>query len=130
MLTSTAVPVRNLVNLVTNEVGPLVTRCTLLELGCLAAMAGISEEVLFRGVIQPGLSGWLDPSGALVAASVIFGLVHAASPVYALFAALMGLYLGALFLLQSSLIPPILAHGLYDFVALGVVATRYRNTRS
>jgi membrane protease YdiL (CAAX protease family) len=130
MLTSTATPIRNLVDLVTAQVGPLVARCTLLQLGSLAAVAGISEEVLFRGVIQPGLSPWLTQSGALVAGSLIFGVVHAASSVYALFATLMGLYLGALFLLQGSLIPPILAHGLYDLVALGAVATRYRNTQS
>lgn len=130
MLRSTVPAVRNLVKLVTEQVGPLVARCTLVELGCLAAMAGISEEILFRGVLQPVLGRWLPPSGALVTASLIFGLLHAASRVYALFAALMGLYLGAVFLLRNSLIPPILAHGLYDFVALSVVAARYRNTQS
>jgi hypothetical protein len=127
MLSSSVAPVRNLVNLVTDQVGPLVARCTVLELACLAAVAGISEEVLFRGVLQPGLGRWLSESGALVVASMIFGLVHAASRLYALFAGLMGLYLGALFLLQRSLIPPILAHGLYDLVALAMVAARYRN---
>jgi uncharacterized protein len=129
MLRSTVGPVRDLVKLVTQQVGPLVARCTLLELGCLAAVAGISEEILFRGVLQPALGRWLPETGALVMASLVFGLVHAASRVYALFAALMGLYLGAVFLLRNSLIPPILAHGLYDFVALSVVAARYRNTQ-
>jgi uncharacterized protein len=129
MLTSTAAPVRSLVDLVTEQVGPLVSRCTLLELGCLAAVAGISEEVLFRGVIQPSLRAWMPEAGALVVASVIFGLVHAASRVYALFATAMGLYLGGLFVLQDNLIPPVLSHGLYDFVALSAVATRYRNTQ-
>ena len=129
MLRSTVPAVRDLVKLVTQQVGPLVARCTLLELGCLAAIAGISEEILFRGVLQPALGRWLPESGALVIASLVFGLVHAASRIYALFAALMGLYLGAVFLLRNSLIPPILAHGLYDFVALGVVAARYRNAQ-
>jgi membrane protease YdiL (CAAX protease family) len=127
MLTSTAAPLRSLVDLVTEQIGPLVSRCTLLELGCLAAVAGISEEVLFRGVIQPGLGAWLPEAGALLVTSVVFGLVHAASRVYALFASAMGLYLGALLVLQGNLIPPILTHGLYDFVALSAVATRYRN---
>ena len=129
MLNSTAAPVRSLVDLVTEQIGPLVSRCTLLELGCLAAVAGVSEEVLFRGVIQPGLRAWMPEAGALVVASAMFGLVHAASRVYALFAAAMGVYLGALFVLQDNLIPPILSHGLYDFVALSAVATRYRNRR-
>lgn len=129
VLRSSVPAVRDLVKLVNQQVGPLVARCTLLELGCLAAVAGISEEILFRGVLQPALGRWLPESGALVIASLVFGLVHAASRVYALFAALMGLYLGAVFLLRNSLIPPILAHSLYDFVALGVVAARYRNTQ-
>jgi membrane protease YdiL (CAAX protease family) len=130
MLGSDVSPIRNLVDLVTEQIGPLVARCSLLELGCLAAIAGISEEVLFRGVVQTGLAAWLPANGALIVASAIFGMVHAASRVYALFATLMGLYLGVLFLLQSSLIPPIIAHGLYDFVALNAVASRYRHTRS
>ena len=130
MLTSPAAPVRGLVDLVTQQIGPLVSRCTLVQLGCLAAVAGISEEVLFRGVVQPALAAGLPETVALVVASVLFGLVHAASRVYALFATVMGLYLGALFLLQGSLSPPILAHGLYDLVALNAVATRYRQTQS
>lgn len=129
MLTSNAAPLRSLVDLVTEQIGPLVSRCTLLELGCLSVVAGISEEVLFRGVIQPGLGAWMPEVGALLVASAIFGLVHAASRVYALFASAMGLYLGVLFMLQGNLIPPILTHALYDFVALNAVATRYRSTQ-
>jgi uncharacterized protein len=129
LLRSTAAPVRGLVDFVTEQIGPLVSRCTPLQLACLAAVAGISEEVLFRGVLQVGLDGWLPETGALVVASVAFGLVHAATRVYALFAGLVGFYLGSLFLWQSSLVPPILAHGLYDLVALNAVATRYRDTQ-
>jgi membrane protease YdiL (CAAX protease family) len=130
MLGSELGPVRRLVALVVEQVGPLVSSCSTLELGCLAAVAGLSEEVLFRGVIQVGLTRWLPLAAALVAASLIFGLVHSASRTYALFAGVMGLYLGALFWWQSSLVPPIIAHGLYDFVALGAVARRYRDGRS
>ena len=130
MLRTAISPIRNLVELVTEQAGPLVSRCTVLELGCLAAVAGISEEVLFRGVVQPALSERIPVAGALLATSVLFGLVHAASRVYALFAALMGLYLGALFLLEENLVPPILTHSFYDFVALHAVASRYRSTRS
>jgi membrane protease YdiL (CAAX protease family) len=128
MLASSIAPIRGLVDLVTGQIGPLVSRCSLLELGCLAAVAGVSEEVLFRGVVQPALSAWVSDAAALAIASIMFGLVHAASRVYAIFAAIMGLYLGTLFLLQNSLVPPIVAHGLYDFVALSAVATRYRNS--
>jgi membrane protease YdiL (CAAX protease family) len=129
MLASAIAPIRRLVTLVVEQVGAQVAACTTLQLGCLAAVAGLSEEVLFRGVIQVGLTRWLSVPAALLAASVLFGLVHSASRMYALFAALMGLYLGALFLLQGSLVAPIVAHSVYDFVALGAVARRYRRGR-
>ena len=127
MLATGAGPVRRLVEQVVGQIGSLVAPCTRWQLGCLAVIAGLSEEVLFRGVIQVGLTRWLSAAGALVVASLVFGLVHAASRTYALFAGIMGLYLGTLFLLQNSLVPPIIAHALYDFVALDAVARRSRH---
>ena len=66
------------------------------------------------------LAFWL----ALIAAGTAFGLVHFASRAYAAVAGVMGVYLGALFLLQGSLLAPIVTHTLYDFVALLYVARR------
>jgi hypothetical protein len=37
---------------------------------------------------------------------------------YAVIAALIGAYLGAIMLLTQNVLTPIVAHGLYDFVAL------------
>lgn len=119
-------PVRRLVDLVVEQLGPLLAPLNAAELALVAALAGISEEVLFRGIIQVGL-GWIVPAvWALIITSVAFGLVHFASRAYAVLAALMGLYLGALFLRQGSLLAPIVTHALYDFVALIYVARRYR----
>jgi hypothetical protein len=67
------------------------------------------------------------PEGvALVVASAAFGLAHFITPAYAILAGLAGLYLGGLFLLQGSLTAPIVAHAVYDLVALNYVARRYR----
>ena len=126
MLASNSPPIRRLVALVVDQMGPLLASRTMLELGLLAALAGVSEEILFRGVVQVGLSRWLSQGWSLLVASVVFGLVHFASRAYAVVAGIMGLYLGLLFLLQSNLLAPIITHGLYDFVALLYVARRYR----
>jgi membrane protease YdiL (CAAX protease family) len=126
MLASESQPIRRLVALVVQQLGALLAPRSLLELAALAAIAGISEEVLFRGVVQVGLTQWLPPVGALLITSILFGLVHFASPAYAVLGCVMGLYLGTLFLVQGSLLAPIVAHGLYDFVALISVARRYR----
>jgi membrane protease YdiL (CAAX protease family) len=59
------------------------------------------------------------PAGlALLATSLLFGLVHFASRSYAVMASIMGLYLGILFQLTGNLLAPVVAHATYDFVAL------------
>jgi uncharacterized protein len=126
MLTTGWEPIRHLVEFVVEQMGPPLGRCSTVELAALAAVAGISEEVLFRGVVQVGLARLLPAVWALVMASALFGLVHFATRAYALLAAVMGLYLGILFLVQGSLMTPIITHGLYDFVALFHVARLHR----
>lgn len=126
MLTTRWGPVRRLVALVVEQLGPLLAHRSMGELALLAVVAGISEEILFRGTLQAGLGRVLPPGWALVGASMAFGLVHFASRAYALLATLMGLYLGALFLIQGNLLAPIVTHSLYDFVALVLVARRAR----
>jgi uncharacterized protein len=126
MLAARSGPAHRLVSLVVEQLGPLLAGRSAAELALLAAMAGLSEEFLFRGVVQVGLARVLPDVGALLASSALFGLVHFASRAYALLAGVMGLYLGALFLVQGSLLTPIITHALYDFVALVYVARRYR----
>ncbi len=126
-LTTSWNPVRRLVALVVEQLGPLLAQRSAVELALLAALAGFAEEILFRGVVQVGLARVLPESGALVVASAAFGLAHFITPTYALLAGLAGLYLGGLFLLQGSLTAPIVAHAVYDVVALNCVVRLYRN---
>jgi uncharacterized protein len=119
-------PIRDLLDLVVDQIGPFLVPLSAAELALLAAVAGFSEEILFRGVLQVGLTEWLSPGGALLATSIVFGLVHFASRTYAVLAGVMGLYLGGLFLAQENLLAPIVTHALYDFVALMLVARLYR----
>jgi CAAX protease family protein len=122
VLTTRWTPARDLVSLVVDQLGPLLAGRSVLELGALAVLAGVSEEILFRGVLQAGLGRILPEVLALGLASALFGLVHFVTREYALLAGVMGLYLGTLFLLQGSLLAPIVSHALYDFVALVYVA--------
>jgi hypothetical protein len=64
---------------------------------------------------------------------VIFGLLHFITPTYALLAGLMGAYFGLLLDATGSrnLLGPILAHGLYDYLAfLVVIRAARQSTRS
>lgn len=126
-LTTGISSVRRLLRLVVEQLGPLLAPRSPLELVLLAALAGFAEETLFRGVLQAGLARAMPESVALVLASAAFGLAHFITPAYAALAGLAGLYLGALFLLQGSLIAPIVAHTVYDIVALNCVVRLYRN---
>ncbi len=92
------------------------------ELFAVSLAAGLGEELLFRGLLQDGLARWLgvpygQPLGLFVA-SVLFGLAHPLSAGYALLAGLNGAYLGGLMILTGSLWPPVVAHAVYDLLAL------------
>jgi len=81
-------------------------------------LAGIGEELLFRGVVQAGLEPLVGAVPALLLASLLFGLAHAVTRAYFLMAALIGIYLGWLYLATGNLLLPILVHFLYDWIIL------------
>ena len=101
---------------------PLFEGMSLVELAAISAAAGFGEELFFRGLLQGGLQAWIDQPlawvPAIVVASVVFGVCHWLNATYAVLAAVIGLYLGGLFLLTTDLVAPIVTHGLYDFVAI------------
>jgi membrane protease YdiL (CAAX protease family) len=104
---------------ITDEViRPLFASCTLFELALLSLMAGVGEEMLFRGFLQRAFMQWWGVWAGVAVASVLFGLVHCITPTYAVLATLIGVYLGAWWLATGNLLVVIVAHGLYDFVAL------------
>jgi hypothetical protein len=86
--------------------------------GAISLLAGVGEELLFRGALQSGLESPLGVPGALLAASVLFGLCHWINHTYAFVAMAVGLYLGGLFLVTDNLLAPIVCHAVYDFGAL------------
>ncbi|SNC75970.1 hypothetical protein SAMN04487881_3182 [Marinobacter sp. es.048] len=84
----------------------------------LSLLAGVGEELLFRGAIQGWLMAKTDPVTAVLAASVLFGLVHYVSFTYFLVATGLGLILGAVYVLSESLVLVMVWHALYDMIAL------------
>ena len=115
--------------LLLDMLGPVLLRYHWTDLLILAAIAGISEEILFRGVIQPWMeSSWGMLTG-LIVSSILFGLAHAVTLLYFLLATLMSAYLGLLLDVEASrnLLIPIVTHGFYDFLAFLVIARSYRH---
>lgn len=89
----------------------------LLALLCLGIAPGVGEEILFRGLIQRGLTRRLGPLAGVVLTAGIFAAAHL-DPAQSPAAFLLGLYLGAVTQLAGSTRPAIACH-----VANNVLAT-------
>lgn len=85
-----------------------------------SAVAGITEEVGFRGYMQVPLEKRYSPAVGIIIVVAIFVLVHlnqASGPVELLPALIAGLLFGILAYTSDSLIPPIIAHTVTDVIA-------------
>jgi membrane protease YdiL (CAAX protease family) len=111
-------PLAHLNQVVDQLLVPLFIRCSLLQLAVVGAVAGIGEELLFRGVMQPLVSDLLGNIAGVAITSIIFGLLHAVTRTYAVLAFLVSVYLGWLAVATNDLLAPILTHAIYDFFAL------------
>ncbi|SMG67299.1 Abortive infection protein [methanotrophic bacterial endosymbiont of Bathymodiolus sp.] len=108
--------------------GPSLYKHHWTDLIVLAAIAGISEEILFRGVIQPWMENAWGMMAGLVVSSILFGLVHAVTALYFLMATAVSIYLGLHLDYHNSrnLLTPIIIHSLYDFFAFVMILHSYR----
>jgi uncharacterized protein len=93
-----------------SALGKEIRKLPFFQIVLISCLAGLGEEILFRGALQP-LLGW-------VGASFLFGLAHAVTFGYFVIATLMGAFLGKLFIWTESLWAPIVTHALYDIFAL------------
>jgi hypothetical protein len=88
------------------------------QLAAVAIAAGFGEELLFRGLVQAGISDFLGVTIGLAVASVLFGVCHWLNTTYAILAMLAGAYFGLLLVATGNILTPIVAHAAYDFLAL------------
>jgi membrane protease YdiL (CAAX protease family) len=116
--------------LLLNTLGPGLHRYHWTDLFMLAAIAGIAEELLFRGVIQPWIEVSWGITAGLVVSNIVFGLVHAVTPLYAVLAALVGIYLGLSLDYggERNLLIPVIIHAFYDFLAFVALMRVYRSS--
>jgi membrane protease YdiL (CAAX protease family) len=114
-------PLQHIRQFAEEVVRPAFAGSTIFDLALVSLAAGFGEEILFRGVTQQGLSARWGPWPALAVASVLFGLMHPISPAYVLLATAMGAYLGSIWMASGDLMTVIIAHGLYDFLALAYI---------
>lgn len=81
-------------------------------------VAGVPEEILFRGAVQPALG--------LALTAVVFGALHALTPAYFVYATVAGLLLGGLAEWREGLLAPIAAHVAVDAVMVALLIRDWR----
>ena len=95
----------------------IISPLVIADLIWVGLLPGLSEELLFRGVMLPAFGyDWL----ALIISSVFFGVLHwsdASSWHYVVWAIAIGFVLGYSVYLTGNLLVPIIAHSLTNFVS-------------
>ena len=86
-------------------------------------LAPVAEEVAFRGVIYRHLRQFMAPMGAALASAIIFALMHG-NLEQAVWATALGLVAALAYEQTRSLLTPILIHGLFNAVPIGVAVAR------
>lgn len=97
---------------------PMMEGCTMVDLIGISLLAGVGEEMVFRGALQPWLAREFSPFTAIVLTAIAFGLLHALTLSYFILATFMGIYLGCLLVWTDNLLAPMMVHFLYDAFAL------------
>lgn len=111
---------------------PQLAVCRWYDVLLLSVVAGLSEEALFRGILQPWVEGHWGWAGGMLASNLLFGLVHCITPLYGLLALLIGVYLGFMLDIggQRNLLTPVVIHGFYDFIAFWVIVQTFRTEQA
>lgn len=111
-----------------DSLAPQLVSCPWYKLLGLAAVAGLGEEALFRGVLQPWAESHWGWTAGLAVSGLLFSLAHFITPLYGLLALLTSVYLGVMLDVgeQRNLLTPMVVHGLYDFVAFWAIVQTYR----
>ncbi len=96
------------------ELRPVARDFTAGQILLIAGLSSLGEELLFRGLLLP----WIG----VIPAAILFGLAHQMKGpsrwVWAGWATVVGLGLGAIFALTGSLVGPLLAHAVVNAVNL------------
>ena len=87
---------RTIKDFLLESLGPSIAACRWYELFFVAMLAGVGEELLFRGVLQIWMAERWGEVAGLVVSNLLFGFCHAVTLTYLLLAFCMGVYFGLL----------------------------------
>lgn len=108
----------------------IVTPLVIPDLIWLGLLPGLSEELLFRGVMIPAFGYDLF---AVIVSSILFGVLHLSSVQnwhYVIWAIVIGLVLGYSVYVTDNLLVPIIAHSLTNFFSGLIWKIKKRTTEA
>jgi membrane protease YdiL (CAAX protease family) len=102
------------------ELRPVARALSGSGIAAVALSSALGEELLFRGLLMPWLGLWLQ--------ALVFGVVHSqlrgpSKWAWVVWATIMGLAFGAIYALSGSLLGPICAHALINWLNLAYLKT-------
>ena len=109
------------------KIQPIFANCKLVDLAFTSLLAGLGEELFFRGWMQGLLTNKFGLWVGIVLTSLVFGLAHYISKEYVIYAALTGIYLGLIYQVSGNLYIVMGIHALYDFIALLYLVAKGKN---
>jgi len=92
----------------------------------ISVLAGISEELLFREVIQSWVGSHSTVLWGVLVSALCFGLVHAISLFYFVFTFAFGCLIGVGYYYTESFLFIVVWHTVYDIFSLGIIS-KYPN---
>ena len=123
---------RKIREFLSRELAPSLSNLYWYDLILLSILAGVSEELLFRGLLQPWIGRACNSAWAgQFLSNLVFGVVHWVTPLYALLACVIGNYLSWLVTLTepNNLLTPMVTHTIHDYLAFLVIVAEYRRKR-
>lgn len=111
-------PLSHLRSEIDEKIVPIFADCNVIDLAIIAFLAGVGEELFFRGWLQGALTNRFGLWTGILGASIVFGLAHYLSTMYAVYAFITGIYLGVIYHVTGNLYIVMAIHAVYDFIAL------------
>jgi len=87
----------------------------------ISVLAGVGEEMLFRGLLQNALIYVTNSFWGILFSAIIFGVLHYLNHMYAFIASIMGGVIAYIYFVTQDLVLVMTLHAVYDFFAFSVI---------
>lgn len=124
VLLVTRLPISQTLRDVCRQLIPIFDGMNFWQIMLISLLAGIGEELLFRGFLQQWLAGYYPIEIAVGIASIIFGLLHFVTFSYFLLTTLLGAAFGIAYYLTGSLLLIMVWHAFYDLLIIWILTRR------